>query len=166
MAGDTTNDSEPTQADLTQWGSDTKPRCRRLTSLELGYRTVGFIAQEINSGRKVYVSNRNTEDHRYHGADPWYDLSFMGDGYGLSLELFKQLHGRDIGIVYIVEEDTRDVLQYAFSQFVAGDIINTDDEADERGYEKDPQAVVPVADAVAVWEGHAPYFWVKQPAYE
>jgi hypothetical protein len=121
--------------------------------VSLGPRAVGFFGVEVQRERRVYVSEREAEEHRYHGADPWYDLPFGGDGHGLSLELFSRIHG-SASLVYIVETDTGDIYEYAFSQFVDGTPINGDEDVD-RGYEKDIQRVLSVEDAVWVYENEA-----------
>lgn len=151
--------------DLTDFGVSTTPSFVKRTELELGYRTVGYICRETGRGSTVYVSERDTEDHRYHGEDPWYDLPFEGDGYGLSIELFDRLHGAGVGAVYIIEEDTGDVYHFGYQQFVNGAPINFEDEADDRGWEKDPQMVVAIEEAVEVWEDIGPGVWEPQPAF-
>jgi len=152
-------------SDLTQFGVDTRPRVVKRSKLELGYRAVGHICRREENGRACYLSVRNTEDHRYHGEDPWYDLPFEGDGYGLSIELFERLHGAGVGAVYIAEEDTSTVHHFGYSQFVNGAPINFEDEADDRGWEKDPQMVVSIEEAVETWEEHYPGIVAPQPGF-
>lgn len=151
--------------DLFDYGAQRKPHLRKKRSMQLGRRTVGYYAERVRDGEPVYVSERDTDDHRYHGEDPWYDLPFDGDGYGLSIELFERLYAADASVVYIVEQDTGDVYQFGFQQFVDGAPINFEDEANGRGYEKDPQMVVAIEDAVEVYRDHYPAIYTKQPAF-
>jgi hypothetical protein len=153
-------------ADLTDFGLDTSPSLRIHRTLTLGHRQVGKVAVDRRTGDRVYVSERDSEDHRYHGADPWYDVPFDGDAYGLSLELFSPLHDRDIGRVYIPETDTGDVYQFSFHQFVDGHVINDEWEAADRGYEKDIQKIVPIEAAVEVWEDAYQDLYRAQAAFE
>jgi len=153
-------------ARLLEYGVSTEPTLIKKKSLNLGYRTVGTLCRDSRTGSMVYATERDTEEHRYHGEDPWYDLSFDGDGYGLSIELFSRLHGAGVGAVYIVETDTGDVYHFAYQQFVDGDPINFEDEADERGWEKDPQMVVAVEEAVDVWFDAYPGAYGRQPAFD
>lgn len=147
--------------DLGDFGAVNTPRIQRGKRLRLGTRTTGHIARDLRDGAQVYVSERDTDTHRYHGEDPWYDFPFEGPGYGLSLELFSALDRRDIGRVYIAETDTGDLHQFAFHQFVNGHVINYEDEAQGRGYEKDIQKVVPLSDAVETWDAVYPGALVK-----
>jgi len=150
--------------DLTEYGIIKEPQIEKRKPLKLGYRKVGNIAYDIEHGAKCYVSEREGEDHRYHGEDPWYDFPFEGDGHGLSVELFKRIHGVGAGRVYIVETDTGNVYQYGFQQFVDGVPINFEDDS-ERGYDKDPQKVVPLSHAVEVYEDAYPGVYVKAAAF-
>ena len=151
--------------DLTDYGLDNRPHVEKRRRQELGCRSVGYIGRNIDTGRPCYISVRNPDNHLYHGEDPWYDLPFDGDGYGLSVALFERLDGAGVEAVYIPEEDTGRVYHFSFQQFVDGSPINFEDEADDRGFEKDAQMVVAVEDAVDVWEGHYPGIFVKQAAY-
>lgn len=150
--------------DLTSWGLDTSPELVKSRSVSLGSRRVGYFCRRISDGAVVYSTPRDSEDHRYHGEDPWYELSFEGPGYGLSIDLFKRLHAAGVGAVYVVETGTGDVYHFGFQQFVDGDPINFGEEASGRGYEKDRQMVVSLSDAVEVWEGHASSLYKPQPA--
>lgn len=141
---------------LDAYGAVTPPTFSKRSSVSLGSRTTGYICRSPKAQGPVYVSERDTDDHRYHGEDRWYDFPFDGHGYGLSMELFARLDGAGVGAVYIIETDTGDVLHYGFRQFVDGTPINVEDEADGRGYEKDPQKVVPVSDAVEVYKDAYP----------
>jgi len=152
-------------SDLTDFGLSNRPRLLKREELRLGYRSVGHICKHVDTGRMCYVSVRDTETHRYHGEDPWYDLPFDGDGYGLSIELFERLHGAGVGAVYIAEEDTSAVHHFGYDQFVDGAPINFEDEADDRGWDKDPQMVVAIEDAIDSWEGHYPRIFAKQPGF-
>ncbi|PSQ70918.1 MAG: hypothetical protein BRD38_04065, partial [Bacteroidetes bacterium QH_9_67_14] len=151
--------------DLTDFGMDNQPRVRKRKELKLGYRSVGHICRRVEDDAPCYLSVRNCDDHRYHGEDPWYDLPFEGDGYGLSIELFNRLHGAGVGAVYIAEEDTGTVWHFGYQQFVNGAPINFEDEADDRGWEKDPQMVVSLEDAVEKWDGHYPGVVAPQAAF-
>lgn len=148
--------------DLTDYGLDTSPRVRRCKSLELGHRRVGCLCRRVADGRTVYVSERDTDDHRYHGEDPWYDLPFEGDGYGLSIDLFRRLYDADVGAVYIVETDTDDVFHFCYDQFVSGSPINFGDEDAGQRYKKDRQMVVAIEDAIEMWPNHRSEFYAKQ----
>lgn len=152
-------------ADLTEWANVPDPEVRKKRSVTLGQRTVGYIAQDLRHNDLCYVSNRDSEDHRYHGEDPWYDLGFDGDGHGLSVDLFSLIHDADISRIYIAETDTGTVYQYAFSQFVDGEPINFEAEAKGRGYEKDPQKVVALDAAVEVYDGAYPGLYQRQPPF-
>lgn len=153
------------QSDLSSFGASTTPRIRKQSSVTLGPRTVGYIAHDEANGAQCYASERNSEEHRYYGDDPWYDLTFDGPAFGLSMELFGRLHGNDVGRVYIIEPDTEMVYHYAFQQFVDGEHINDRREAEGRGYEKDHQKVVPIAEAVDSWQVHPANIYARQPAY-
>lgn len=137
-----------------------EPGVEQLRSLKLGHRNVGYIGKDHNKKRRVYVSEREHGKHRYYGRDPRYDFPFEGEAYGLSMELFSKIVGHGARIVYIVETDTGDIFEYAFSQFVDGHPINVEEDGTaahpERGYEKDPQKVVPVEDAMWVYEDAHP----------
>lgn len=149
---------ERPDASLSAYTESHEPRVEHRSSVELGSRTVGYIGRDVarDPPRTVYVSQREADEHRYHGNDYRYDLPFTGEGYGLSLELFSRLVSADANIVYIVETDTGDIYQFAFSQFVDGTPINMDNAGrpahPDRGYEKDPQKVVPLDAAVEVYE--------------
>lgn len=151
--------------DLTDYGVDTRPKVVKRKRLELGARSVGHICRRERDDKVCYVSVREASEHRYHGEDPWYDLPFDGDAYGLSVELFSHLHAAGVGPVYIAEEDTGSVLQFSYMQFVKGDGINFEDDDEDRGWEKDPQMVVPVESAVDSWEDHFPGIFAVQPAF-
>lgn len=151
-------------ADLTDYGFFCDPQIAKQRSLSLGPRTVGHIGVDVeHGGAKCYVSEREAGEHRYHGEDPWYDLPFDGDAYGLSLELFERLDDAGVGRVYIPETDTGDVYQFSFQQFVHGEPINYDDASAD--YDKDIQKVVPIAEAVEVWEGAYPDLYTRSPAF-
>jgi hypothetical protein len=151
--------------DLTDYGLNNRPRVEKRRRLELGARSVGYIGRNLETGRPCYISARDTTDHCYHGEDPWYDLPFDGDGYGLSVALFERLHAAGVEAVYIPETDTGRVYHFSFQQFVDGAPINFEDEAADRGFAKDPQMVVAVADAIDVWDDHYPGIFAKQAAY-
>jgi hypothetical protein len=121
------------------------------SSVALGTRTVGYYCYKPDTNSRVYVSERDSTEHRYDGDDPWYDFPFDCQGYGLSMELFGRLTDAGVGAVYIAETDTGDVYNFGFDQFVGGTPINVSGEAETRGYEKDPQKVVPLTDAVEVY---------------
>lgn len=150
--------------DLGDYGVVNRPRVVKRKQVTLGYRNVGYICRRVSDRSLCYVSVRETDTHRYHGEDPWYDLPFEGDGYGLSIALFERLHGAGVGAVYIAEEDTGDVYHFGYGQFVNGAPINFEDEAEDRGFEKDPQMVVAIEDAVDSWERHCPRIFAKQSA--
>lgn len=164
----TENTSDDGNVSLAAYGVQHEPEISKRSTVTLGRRTVGGFGYDHSAGETVYYSEREAEEHRYHGADPWYDLPFDGDGYGLSYELFERISDRT-GKVYIIETDTGDVLQFAFSQFVEGSAINVDGDGranhPERGYEKDPQSVVPVDTAIEVYSGHASDVFVPQAAF-
>jgi hypothetical protein len=150
---------------LENYGMSNAPRVRRTDTLQHGSRTVGSFGVDVANDVECYVSVREREEHAYHGADPWYDVPFEGDAYALSLSLFRVLYGREVGRIYIAESDTGDVYHFSFQQFVDGTPINTGGEASGRGYEKDVQKVVPIADAIDSWEDHYDRFWVKNSAF-
>jgi len=152
--------------DLTDYGLDTTPSVRKQQSLHLGARTPGYLCYDVAHNCAVYVTERDSDEHRYHGADPWYDLPFDGAGYGLSVELFSRLYGADAGRVYVAETDTGTVYHFGFQQFVDGAPINFEDEASDRGFEKDPQKVVALDDAVDSWENAARTLYAPQAAFE
>lgn len=154
-------------ATLAQFGATIDPpRVRKRTPLTLGNRMVGYICYDIVYDRACYVSERDSDEHRYRGDDPRYEFPFEGGGYGLSIELFDRLHGADVARVYIAEPDTSTVYQYGYQQFVDGTPINMDPDGRCRGYEKDPQKVVPVAAAVEEWPGLYPQIYAKQPGFK
>jgi len=150
--------SAPEQRTLGTDARPDPPRVRKQSSVSLGPRDVGFFGIEVQRERRVYVSEREADEHRYHGSDPWYDLPFSDDAHGLSLALFSRIAG-SASLVYIVETDTGDVFEYAFSQFVDGAPINMNEDGTaahpERGFEKDPQKLCRVEDAVWVYENEA-----------
>lgn len=152
-------------ADLTDFGVRNGPRVCKRAPVDLGERRVGYLCAREADGATVYVTRRDPDKHVYHGEDPWYDLPFDGDGYGLSIDLFSRLHRAGVGAVYVVEDGTGDVYQFAYQQFVDGAPINFEDEARGRGYEKDRQMVVAVDDAVEVWEGRASKLYAVQSAF-
>lgn len=155
---------------LRAYGTLTRPRVEKRQSVDLGPRTIGFIGRDVARERTVYVSEREAEDHRYHGDDYRYNLPFAGDGHGLSLDAFSHLYENDVGLVLIAETDTGDVYEYAFSQFVDGHPINVADDGTaahpERGYEKDPQKVLPLSAAVHVYEDHADTYRARVTGYD
>lgn len=152
-------------ADLTDFGASTEPTVELRRTLTLGDRQVGKLGVDRVNETWCYVSERDTDDHRYHGEDPWYDFPFEGPGYGLSVELFNRIDGSPAGRVYIVETDTGDVHHFGFEQFVDGTPINYEDESDDRGYEKGFQKVVPLSDAVETWRGAYPGLYARQAAF-
>lgn len=152
--------------DLTSYGLDTTPSVRKQRALHLGARTPGYLGRDVAHNVRCYVTERDSEEHRYHGADPWYDLPFDGAGYGLSVELFSHLYGADAGRVYIAETDTGTVYHFGFQQFVDGAPINFEDEASDRGFEKDPQTVVALDNAVDSWDDAAATLYARQPPFE
>jgi len=149
--------------DLRDFGVTTQPNVQKLSSVELGPRLVGYIAADLAHDVDCYVSERDSESHRYRGEYRYYDVPFEGDGYGLSTEVFPRIHGKDISRIYIFETDTETVYQFSFQQFVDGAYINTKREAASRGYEKDAQKVVQVANAVDQWDMATREFYAKQP---
>jgi hypothetical protein len=152
-------------ADLTDFGATAEPRLEKRREVTLGYRSVGYYGRDVRSDTKCYITEREAEDHRYHGEDPWYDLPFDGDGHALSVELFERISDYGAGRVYVIETDTGTVFHYGFRQFVNGSPINFEDEADDRGYEKDPQMVVAIEDAATVYEDAYPGVYAKQAAF-
>ena len=153
---------------LTTYGVSNAPSITKRSTVALGQREVGGFGYDHTADETVYYTERTADDHRYRGKDPRYVLPFDGDGHGLSMRLFARIHDRT-GKVYVIETDTTNVYQFAFSQFVDGTPINVDGSGrarhPERGYEKDPQKVVPIADAVEVFQGHAPDMFKRQPAF-
>lgn len=121
------------------------------SSVTLGRRTVGYYCYKPDTDSRVYVSERDSTEHRYDGDDKWYDFPFDCQGYGLSMELFGRLADAGVGAVYIAETDTGDVYNFSIDQFIDGVAINVNGEKETRGYEKDPQKVVPVTAAVEVY---------------
>lgn len=150
---------------LEDFGVQNAPQVTKLRSLTLGGRYMGHICRKVADGRVCYVTKRDSEDHRYRGEDPWYDLSFEGEGYGISIELFEPLYESGVGAVYIAETDTDTVYHFSRGQFVDGDPINYEDEDGSSPYWKDIQMVVPIEEAVDSWEGHASALIAKQPSF-
>lgn len=158
---------ERQDATLAQFGATIDPpRVRKRTAVTLGERTVGYICHDLTRDCACYVSERDPDDHRYRGEDPHYDFPFDGEGYGLSTELYGRLVAADASRVYIAEPETGAVYHFGFQQFVDGTPINMHPEASGRGYEKDPQKVVPVAQALYKWEWAYPDLYAKQHQFE
>lgn len=151
--------------DLREYARDTTPSIVKKRTIELGPRTVGYAGYDLTNDVRCYTSERDTDEHRYRGADPWYDVSFEGEAYAISEELLPGLRRAGIGRVYIIETDTGRVLMYGLRDFEEGDVINVKVEAERRGYEKDRQRVVPVAESTEVWDPGYPDVYAKQKAF-
>lgn len=153
-------------ADITDYAPDTTPSIQKTRHVTLGSRRVGAFGLDLTNGKtRVYVSERETDEHRYRGADPWYEVDFDGPAYGLSAELMPRITGADVGRIYIIETDEGTIHMFGTRQFADAEVINDSPEAEGRGYEKDPQYVVPVDEAVESWEGAYPGCYAKQPPF-
>lgn len=109
-------------------------------------KIAGKVGRDYARGQRVYVSQRT----------PGYHFFAKFNGWGVSESILEKVREMDVKRVYIQErgESRRgrdNVYEYTIDQFINA----------ERHWSNgpDPQRVVPVSEAVEVWEGHAKRLW-------
>lgn len=143
-------------ADAQARDSENPPRMQRDRRLRGGHtrdggdRQLGWVGLSPERGCRCFATVRDSETHRIHAVG--------GDSgaYAISDDGLEKLAMFGCGRVFVVEDDTGDVLEWRFDTFAAGDpvpdyILQT---------ENDPQTYMPASTARHRWSDWEPEFWL------